>query len=154
MAETRKVFVLTHNYTGNAMVRQARELVRTGVLGTIRKVLAEYPQGWLATPLEATRHKQAAWKTEPKRCGSSRCMSDIGTHAENLIRFVTGLQIDELCADLTTFLEGRRGVIGREVRSAAVTWHGRPAIPFYTSRRGCIETRVARSGHSRGLQPT
>ena len=104
---TGKIFVLTHNYTGNAMVRQARELVRNGALGTIRKVVAEYPQGWLATPLEKKGHKQAAWKTDPKRSGASGCMGDIGTHAANLIRFVTGLELAELCADLTTFVSGR-----------------------------------------------
>ena len=108
VAKTGKVFVLTHNYTGNAMVRQARQLVRAGKLGVIRKVVAEYPQGWLATRREAAHHKQASWKTDPKRCGASGCLGDIGTHAENLIRFVTGLEIDELCADLTTFVQGRR----------------------------------------------
>lgn len=108
VAKTKKIFVLTHNYTGNAMVRQAREFVRTGALGTIRKVLAEYSVGWLATRLEATQQKQAAWRTDPKCSGATGCIGDIGTHAENLIRFVTGLHIEELCADLTTFVAGRR----------------------------------------------
>jgi predicted dehydrogenase len=105
---TRKVFVLTHNYTGNAMVKQARELVRSGRLGTIRKVVVEYPQGWLSTRLETTGQKQAAWRTDPKRSGAAGCLGDIGTHAENLARYVTGLRIAELCADLSTFVEGRR----------------------------------------------
>ncbi len=105
--KTGKVFVLTHNYTGNAMVKQARELVRSGHLGDIRKVVAEYPQGWLSTRLEASGQKQAGWRTDPKRSGAAGCIGDIGTHAENLARYITGLSIDSLCADLTTFVKGR-----------------------------------------------
>ena len=105
---TRKVFVLTHNYTGTAMVKQAREMVRTGKLGAIRKVVVEYPQGWLATRLEGSGQKQAAWRTDPKRSGAAGAMGDIGTHAENLAHYITGLEISELCADLTSFVPGRR----------------------------------------------
>lgn len=105
--KTGKVFALTHNYTGNAMVKQARELVRTGFLGDIRKVVAEYPQGWLSTLLEKTGQKQAGWRTDPKRSGAAGCIGDIGTHAENLARYITGLHIESLCADLTTFVKGR-----------------------------------------------
>ena len=105
---TRKVFVLTHNYTGNAMVKQAREMVRTGKLGAIRKVVVEYPQGWLATRLEGSGQKQAAWRTDPKRSGAAGAMGDIGTHAENLAHSITGLEMSELCADLTSFVPGRR----------------------------------------------
>ena len=105
---TKKVFVLTHNYTGNTMVKQAREFVRSGKLGEIRKVVAEYPQGWLSTRLEATGQKQAAWRTDPRRSGAAGCIGDIGTHAENLARYITGLRIDSLCADLTTFVKGRK----------------------------------------------
>jgi len=105
--KTKKVFVLTHNYTGNAMVKQARELVRSGYLGDIRKIVAEYPQGWLSTHLEATGQKQAGWRTDPKRSGAAGCIGDIGTHAENLARYITGLPIDSLCADLSTFVKGR-----------------------------------------------
>jgi predicted dehydrogenase len=103
-----KVFVLTHNYTGNAMVKQARELVRNRSLGTLRKVVVEYPQGWLADALERTGQKQASWRTDPKKSGAAGCMGDIGTHAENLARYITGLRIDELCADLSTFVKGRK----------------------------------------------
>jgi predicted dehydrogenase len=103
-----KVFVLTHNYTGNAMVKQARELVRSRSLGAIRKVVVEYPQGWLADAIERTGQKQASWRTDPKRSGAAGCMGDIGTHAENLARYITGLRIEELCADLTTFVKGRK----------------------------------------------
>ena len=107
VAKSGKVFALTHNYTGNAMVKQARDLVRSGKLGAVRKIVVEYPQGWLSTALEKTDQKQAAWRTDPKRSGAAGCMGDIGTHAENLARYVTGLRISELCADLTTFVPGR-----------------------------------------------
>lgn len=105
---TGKVFVLTHNYTGNVMVKQASQLVRSGRLGTIRKVVVEYPQGWLSTKLEDTGQKQAAWRADPKRSGASNCLGDVGTHAENLARYITGLRIAELCADLTSFVPGRK----------------------------------------------
>jgi predicted dehydrogenase len=103
-----KVFVLTHNYTGNAMVKQARELVRNRSLGTIRKVVVEYPQGWLSEAIERTGMKQASWRTDPKRSGAAGCMADLGTHAENLARYITGLRIEELCADLSSFVKGRK----------------------------------------------
>ncbi|QYM78062.1 Gfo/Idh/MocA family oxidoreductase [Horticoccus luteus] len=106
--KTKKVFVLTHNYTGNVMVKQARLLVQSGALGHVRKVIVEYPQGWLSTHLEASGQKQAAWRTDPKRSGAAGCMGDIGTHAENLARYITGLRIDTLCADLSTFVKGRK----------------------------------------------
>ncbi len=99
---------LTHNYTGYPLVKEARHLVRKGKLGEIRKVVVEYPQGWLATALEADGQKQADWRTDPERAGISCCMGDIGTHAENLAEYITGLTITELCADLTTFVPGRK----------------------------------------------
>ena len=102
------VFALTHNYTGYPLVKLARDLVRKGELGRVRKIVAEYPQGWLATPLERTGMKQADWRTDPARSGAAGCMGDIGTHAENLAEYVTGLRITELAADLTTFVDGRR----------------------------------------------
>lgn len=108
VARSGKVFVLTHNYTGNAMVKQARALVRGGALGTLRKVVVEYSQGWLASDIESGGHKQASWRTDPARSGAAGCMGDIGVHAENLARYVTGLRITELCAELTTFVPGRR----------------------------------------------
>jgi predicted dehydrogenase len=104
---TGKLYGLTHNYTGYPLVKEARDLVRSGKLGEVRKVVAEYPQGWLATKLEASDQKQAAWRTDPKRSGAAGCIGDIGTHAENLAEYITGLQIEELCADLTTFVDGR-----------------------------------------------
>jgi predicted dehydrogenase len=102
------VFALTHNYTGYPMVKQARELVQQGVLGTIRKIVVEYPQGWLATLLEGEGFKQAVWRTDPNQAGVSSCIGDIGSHAENLAHYITGLEMAELCADLTTFVPGRK----------------------------------------------
>jgi len=106
--KTAKVFALTHNYTGYPMVKEAREMVRRGDLGKILKVVAEYPQGWLLNPIDAEGQKQASWRTNPEQAGASSCIGDIGTHAENLGRYITGLEIEELCADFTTFIEGRR----------------------------------------------
>jgi len=105
---TGMLFCLTHNYTGYPMVKEAREIIKSGKLGEIRKVIVEYPQGWLAQMLEATGNKQADWRTDPARSGAAGCMGDIGTHAENMAEYITGLKITELCADLTTFVEGRR----------------------------------------------
>jgi predicted dehydrogenase len=106
--ETGLIYGLTHNYTGYPMVKEAKHMIKTGQLGKIRKVVVEYPQGWLATDLESTGQKQAGWRTDPKRSGACGCMGDIGTHAENLMEYITGLQITEMCADLTTFVEGRQ----------------------------------------------
>ena len=103
-----KVFAVTHNYTGYPMVKEARELVRSGKLGKILKIVAEYPQGWLMDLIEAQGQKQAAWRTDPKRAGASGCLGDIGTHAENLGRYITGLEIESLCAEFTTFVPGRK----------------------------------------------
>ncbi len=106
--ESRKVFGLMHNYTGYPMVKLARDMVRQGDLGKIRKIVVQYPQGWLATFLEKTGQQQAAWRTDPKQSGGSGCMGDIGTHAENLAEYITGLKIKEICADLSIFVKGRK----------------------------------------------
>jgi predicted dehydrogenase len=102
-----KLFILTHNYTGYPMIRQAREMIATGALGRLRVVQAEYAQGWLTDPIEQGGHKQAGWRTDPSRSGIGGCIGDIGTHAYNLAAFVTGLETEELAADLTTFVPGR-----------------------------------------------
>ena len=102
------LYGLTHNYTGYPLVKQARDMVASGALGKIRKVVVEYPQGWLATRLEESGQKQAAWRTDPKRSGAAGSIGDIGTHAENLAEYVTGLQISELAADITAFVKGRK----------------------------------------------
>lgn len=107
VTKTGLVFALTHTYTGYPMLKEAKYLIKTGKLGKIRKVVVEYPQGWLSTNLETSGQKQADWRTDPKRAGISCCMGDIGTHAENLAEYVTGLHITEVCADLSTFVEGR-----------------------------------------------
>ena len=104
----RSVFGLMHNYTGYPMVKLARDMVRAGDLGKIRKIVVQYPQGWLATALEKTGQMQAAWRTDPKQSGGAGSMGDIGTHAENLSEYITGLKIKEVCADLSIFVKGRR----------------------------------------------
>lgn len=105
--KTGQLYALTHNYTGYPLIKEARDLIRRGVLGKIRKIVVEYPQGWLATRIEASGQKQAGWRTDPKRSGAAGCIGDIGTHAENLAEYVSGLKIKELAADITTFVEGR-----------------------------------------------
>jgi predicted dehydrogenase len=102
-----KVFVLTHNYTGYPMIRQARDMVQKGQLGEIRVVQAEYPQDWLTTKLEDSGQKQAAWRVDPTKSGVGGATGDIGTHAYNLARFVSGLELDSLSADLNAFVKGR-----------------------------------------------
>lgn len=105
--EHQLVFALTHNYTGYPAVRQARHMVRQGLLGEIRKVLVEYVQDWLMEPQELRGNKQAEWRTDPARSGLGGSVGDIGTHAENLLEYISGLKIKSLCADLTAFVEGR-----------------------------------------------
>ncbi|CAN5424209.1 Gfo/Idh/MocA family oxidoreductase [soil metagenome] len=107
IARTGQLYGLTHNYTGYPLVKEARDLVAAGKLGKIRKIVVEYPQGWLATKIEDADQKQAAWRTDPTRSGAAGSIGDIGTHAENLAEYITGLKIEELCADLTSFVEGR-----------------------------------------------
>ncbi|MCG8354703.1 MAG: Gfo/Idh/MocA family oxidoreductase, partial [Kiloniellales bacterium] len=102
------LFCVTHNYTGYPMIRHARAMIAAGELGAIRVVQVEYPQDWLVERLEATGHKQAAWRTDPVQSGAGGCVGDIGSHAHNLACYVTGLELEALCADLTTFVEGRR----------------------------------------------
>ncbi len=107
-AKSGVVFAVTYNYTGYPLVRHARDMVSSGQLGDIRKIIVEYNQGWLSTLLEASGNKQADWRTDPARSGIAGCIGDIGSHAENLAATITGLEIDSLCADLTTFVPGRQ----------------------------------------------
>jgi predicted dehydrogenase len=102
------LLALTHNYTGYPAVREARALVRGGRIGEIRKVLVEYTQDWLMEPLEQAGHKQASWRADPARAGLGGSVGDIGSHAANLLEFVTGRRIEAVCADLTAFVPGRR----------------------------------------------
>ncbi len=101
------LFGVTHTYTGYPMVKQARHMISQGEFGKVRKVYVEYPQGWLTFPVEQSGHKQAEWRTDPSRSGKSGCMGDIGTHAENMVEFVTGLRIERLCAQLNIVVPGR-----------------------------------------------
>ena len=105
--KTGLMYGLTHNYTGYPMVKAARQMVAEGSIGKVRKIVVEYPQGWLATRLEESGQKQANWRTDPSIAGASCCMGDIGTHAENLAEYITGLKITEMCAEFTTFVDGR-----------------------------------------------
>ena len=100
-------FCITYNYTGYPMVKQAKAMIKEGKLGKIRKVVVEYPQGWLSDRLEDTEQKQASWRTDPSKAGIANCMGDIGTHAANLAEYISGLEITEMCADLTSFVGGR-----------------------------------------------
>ena len=102
------IFGLMHTYTGYPMAKLAKDMIKQGDLGEIRKIVVQYPQGWLATALEETGQQQAAWRTDPKQSGAAGCMGDIGTHAANLAEYFTGLRITKICADLTIFVKGRR----------------------------------------------
>ncbi len=101
-------FCLTHTYTGYPMIKEARHFIRSGQLGTIKKIYVEYPQGWLSTFEEGKDNKQAAWRTDPQKSGIAGAMGDIGTHAFNLAEYVSNLQVSKLCADINTVVEGRR----------------------------------------------
>lgn len=107
--ETNLLFGLTHNYTGYPMIKEAREIVQSGDIGDVRRISIEYIQGWLSTAEENTgENKQAEWRTDPARSGAGGCIGDIGTHGENLAEYVTGQSISSLCADISTFVDGRR----------------------------------------------
>ena len=106
-AEHDRVFCVTHNYTGYPLVKEAREQVRSGALGEVRKVVVEYSQGWLSTLLESEGHKQAEWRSDPAKAGISSALGDIGTHAHNLAEYVTGERVTAIFADLGTVVDGR-----------------------------------------------
>ncbi len=108
LAGSDRLFCLTHNYTGYPMIREARALIEAGTLGAIRRADCEYLQGWLATSEEASGNKQAQWRTDPARSGAAGCFGDIGSHAQNLLEFVCGQSINRLCADLSSWVDGRR----------------------------------------------
>ncbi len=135
-----KLYGLTHNYTGYPLVKQAREMVKQGELGEIRKIIVEYHQGWLATRLEADGAKQAEWRTDPKRSGAAGCMGDIGTHAENLAEYVTGLAIKELAADLTAFVPER-----------ALDDDGNVLLRFENGAKGVLTASQVAVGTENGL---
>jgi predicted dehydrogenase len=136
-----KLFVLTHNYTGYPMVRQAREMVQKGLLGTIRLVHAEYPQDWLTEPIEQTGQKQAAWRTDPTKSGAGGATGDIGTHAYNLGCFVSGLELQELSADLDAFVKGRQ-----------LDDNGHIMLRYKGGAKGMIWCSQVAPGHENGLK--
>ncbi len=105
---SRKIFGLMHNYPGYPMVKLARDMVKQGDLGKILKIVVQYPQGWLIRPIEREGQQQASWRTDPKQSGAAGCMGDIGTHACHLAEYISGLKVQQICADLTTFVKGRR----------------------------------------------
>ena len=135
------VFALTHNYTGYPMIRQAKEMVATGVLGDIRLVQVEYAQDWLAEPVELSGQKQADWRTDPARSGAGGSTGDIGTHAFNLANFVSGLTLAELSADLQSFVPGRR-----------VDDNGHVLMRFTSGARGMLWCSQVASGQENGLR--
>lgn len=135
------VFGVTYNYTGYPMVRQAREMVRGGTLGTLRKVTVEYNQGWLASKVEATGNKQAAWRADPARSGIAGAMGDIGSHAENLMACVTGLRVESLCADIGALVEGR-----------ALDDDASVLLRFHGGARGFLAASQICSGLENGLR--
>jgi predicted dehydrogenase len=135
------LFALTHNYTGYPMVRQARQMVRDGELGNIRVVQVEYAQDWLSTPLELTGHKQAAWRTDPVQSGPAGCLGDIGTHAFNIVSFVTGLVCQQVAADLFTFVPGRHLDDNVQV-----------LLRFEGGSRGALWASQVAVGHLNGLR--
>ena len=135
------VFALTHNYTGYPMIRQARELIASGVLGDIRLVNVEYIQDWLAEPVENSGQKQADWRTDPARSGAGGSTGDIGTHAFNLANFVTGLTLDSLAADLQSFVPGRR-----------VDDNGHVLMRYSNGARGTLWCSQVASGQENGLR--
>jgi predicted dehydrogenase len=105
--ETGLMLLLTHTYSGYPMVKEAKQIVKSGVLGKVRKIYVEYHQGWLSKLSEREGNAQAAWRTDPKRSGKSGCMGDIGTHAAHLAEYISGLKITQMCASLNTVVEGR-----------------------------------------------
>ncbi|MGV3552269.1 Gfo/Idh/MocA family protein [Rhizobium sp.] len=139
--ESDALFVLTHNYTGYPMVRQARAMVAAGELGEIRLVQMEYPQDWLAEPVEQQGSKQAEWRTDPARTGVGGSTGDIGTHAYNLGCFVSGLELDELAADVHTFVAGRR-----------VDDNAHVMMRFKGGAKGMLWCSQVATGHENGLK--
>ncbi|MGP9568196.1 Gfo/Idh/MocA family protein [Halomonas sp. AOP5-B2-8] len=134
-------FGLTHNYSGYSLVRQAREMIANGELGDLRVVQVEYPQDWLSTRLEDSGVKQAEWRTDPKRSGPAGCLGDIGTHAYHLARYVTGLELESLAADMHTFVEGR-----------ALDDNVHMLLRFKGGARGMLWSSQVAPGNENGLQ--
>ena len=135
------VFALTHNYSGYPMIRQAKAMVAAGELGPTRLVHGEYPQDWLTNPIEKQGQKQAVWRTDPKRSGAGGCIGDIGTHTYQLACFVSGLACDELSADLSSFVKGRR-----------LDDNAHIMLRFKGGAKGMIWASQVAPGHENGLK--
>ncbi|MEA2012590.1 MAG: Gfo/Idh/MocA family oxidoreductase [Verrucomicrobiota bacterium] len=138
--KTGKTFGLMHNYTGYPMVKLARDMVSQGDLGRIMKIIVQYPQGWLVKPIELEGQQQASWRTDPKQSGAAGCIGDIGTHAENLAEYITGLKVTEICADLNSFIEGRR-----------LDDDGNCLLHFEKGAKGLLHTSQISIGEENGL---
>lgn len=136
-----RLFCLTHNYTGYPMIREARALVAAGALGAVRRADCEYLQGWLATSEEATGNKQAEWRTDPERAGAAGCFGDIGSHAQNLLEFVTGQTVTSLCADLSSWVPER-----------ALDDDGNVLVRLSGGARGVISASQVAVGEENGLK--
>ncbi len=139
--QTGLVFGVTYNYSGYPMVRQAREMIRNGDLGEIRLVQVEHASGWASTLLEAAGHKQAVWRTNPSIAGKSSVVGDLGTHAHHLARFITGLEITEVSAELSTIVPGR-----------LVDDNAHIKLRFNNGAKGMMWASMVASGHLHGLR--
>lgn len=139
--ETGLVLALTHTYTGYPMVKEARHRIAQGGLGAIRKIFVEYPQGWLSTFLEADGNKQAGWRTDPSKSGAGGATGDIGTHAANLAEYVSGLQITQICADISIVVEGRK----LDDDAAAL-------VKFSNGASGCLIATQVAAGEENNLK--
>ena len=140
VAASGALFALTHNYSGYPMVRQMREMIRSGELGEVRLIQMQYAQAWLATRTEKTGNKQAEWRTDPARSGPAGCLGDIGTHAYHLASFVTGWEADELAADLSTFMNGR-----------TLDDNAQVLLRYPNGARGMLWASQVAPGHENGL---
>lgn len=138
---TGQVFALTHNYSGYAMVRQAAHMVRSGALGAVRLAQVEHAEGWAAAPLEQQGHKQALWRTEPALGGEASVVYDLGTHAHHLLRYVTGLEVSQLSADLSAVVPGRRVYDNAHV-----------ALRLSNGARGTLWASMVATGQEHGLR--
>jgi predicted dehydrogenase len=141
VAETGLVLCLTHTYSGYPMVKQARAMVQGGAFGKIRKIWVEYPQGWLSKLSEREGNAQAAWRTDPKKSGKSGCMGDIGTHANHLAEYITGLKVTHLCADLSILVEGR-----------ALDDDGNVLLKYDNGAAGCLMASQVAAGEENALK--
>lgn len=139
--ETGKVLCLTHTYSGYPLVKQAKQMVKNGAFGKIRKVWVEYPQGWLSKLTEREGNAQAAWRTDPKKSGKSGCMGDIGTHSAHLAEYITGLKITHLCADLNVMVEGR-----------ALDDDGNVLLKFENGAAGVLMASQVAAGEENGIK--